>query len=435
MRAKIRASKARVSKIPSKSTSALARLHSETVSLDGVDDSTERLDQSPAAKIARVSKNDGTCVAGEAKSGNELGISPGSCSSGGGISAAPAANSERASHKDARGEGLVKSLGGLVNWECPQTFGWTEQRFCVKCNEAGEGRAISELDEMEKELASAKEKAHVARDLLCAFINGGCEKQTIQMKEHCKSMEIGGKESSTAVIDQQEAVDAGGGINEISRVDASLVSKGAGATRTSGEQTEGISSPNQKSKEDQQVAASAADIPSNSYANERCGVLSGADNHSKQGDSSRNRSTVNQQNITATTDVLIPNSGIEGRPECSKPIDPQDESSSEQVSESIESAEDKNLEKTTNSKSVKSNKPPMRSTNPAIPNSKRKKLIWTTEEEEMLKVAVKKFTNGRKNLSWKSILDFGSHVFNASRSPVDLKDKWRNMEKANSRGR
>ncbi|KAK9130980.1 hypothetical protein Sjap_011467 [Stephania japonica] len=290
----------------------------------------------------------------------------------------------------------VESLNGLVNWENPQVFEWTEQGLCVKCNEAGEvlicgngdcplsvhecclgyapcfddegkyycpvcshKRAVSELDEMEKELASAKEKAHVARDLLRVFINGGCEKQTIQMKEHCKSMEVG------AVVDQQEAVDDGGRIEEISRVDTSLVSKGAGAMRT-GE----ISSPKQNSEED--------NIPSNSHTNERCGVVSGADNHSKQGDCSRNRSTADQHNITATTsDVLIPNCGTEGAPECSQPIDPQDKSSSEQVLDSIESAEDENLEKTPDSKSVKSNKPPIRSANPAIPNSKRKKLVGT----------------------------------------------------------
>ncbi|KAK9152350.1 hypothetical protein Syun_010659 [Stephania yunnanensis] len=285
MRTKNRASKARVSKIPSKSTSALARLHSQTVSLDGVDDSTERLEQSPATKRARVSKNDRTCVAEENKSGNKLGIALGSCSSDGEICANPSSNSERASHEDARGEGAANSLSGLVHRECPQTFEWTEQQFCVKCNEAGEvlicgnghcpmsvhehclgcspcfddkgnyycpfcshGRAISELNEVEKELASAKEKALVARDLLYLFIKGGCEKQTIQMKEHCKSMEVGGKEPSTAVIDQQEAVDAGGRINEISRADTSLVRKGADETRTSGEQTEGISSPNPKAR-------------------------------------------------------------------------------------------------------------------------------------------------------------------------------------------
>ncbi|KAK9099048.1 hypothetical protein Syun_026093 [Stephania yunnanensis] len=355
MKRKNRASKARVSKIASKSTSALARLHSET--------------------LTAMSFNG------------------------------------------------VESLSGLGNWEDPQMFEWTEKGFCVKCNEAGEvlicgngdcplsvhecclgnapcfddegkyycpfcshKRAVSELDEMEKELASAKEKARVARKLLCVFLNGGYEKQTIQMKEFCKLMEVGGKEPYRAVIDQQEeAVDARGRINEILRADTSLLSKGAGAMWTSGEQAEEISKPKQKSEEDQQAAASAAKILSNSHANERCGVVSGADNHSKHGDSSSNRSIVDQQNITATTDVLIQNCGTEGTPECSKPIDPQDKSSSEQVSDSIESAEDENLENAINSKHVKPNKPPMCSANPAIPSLKRKKLVWTGEEEEMLK--------------------------------------------------
>ncbi|XP_031283966.1 uncharacterized protein LOC116142685 [Pistacia vera] len=61
-------------------------------------------------------------------------------------------------------------------------------------------------------------------------------------------------------------------------------------------------------------------------------------------------------------------------------------------------------------------------------NEKRKRLHWTTEEEEMLKEGVQKFsTKVNKNLPWRKILEFGRHVFDPTRNPADLKDKWRNI--------
>ncbi|KAK4438978.1 hypothetical protein Salat_0232400 [Sesamum alatum] len=59
---------------------------------------------------------------------------------------------------------------------------------------------------------------------------------------------------------------------------------------------------------------------------------------------------------------------------------------------------------------------------------KRKRLLWTEEEEETLKAGVQKYsTEGNKNLPWTKILDFGQHKFDRTRTPSDLKDKWRNM--------
>ncbi|OVA19709.1 SANT/Myb domain [Macleaya cordata] len=92
--------------------------------------------------------------------------------------------------------------------------------------------------------------------------------------------------------------------------------------------------------------------------------------------------------------------------------------------------------KTASSKSVKSKKSARCPSNPALPNSRRKKLPWTHEEEEMLKEAVKKASSKvNKNIPWKIILDSGCKVFNESRTPSDLKDKWRNMAKEGSRAR
>lgn len=63
-----------------------------------------------------------------------------------------------------------------------------------------------------------------------------------------------------------------------------------------------------------------------------------------------------------------------------------------------------------------------------INRDQRKRLFWTPEEEEMLKVGVKKFSaEAKKNMPWRKILEMGEKVFHETRTPADLKDKWRNM--------
>ncbi|XP_077248621.1 uncharacterized protein LOC143888167 [Tasmannia lanceolata] len=61
-------------------------------------------------------------------------------------------------------------------------------------------------------------------------------------------------------------------------------------------------------------------------------------------------------------------------------------------------------------------------------NMRRNKLLWTAEEEEVLEEAVQKFSkSGETSMPWRMILDFGRNVFQRTRTPVDLKDKWRNI--------
>ncbi|CAN8265717.1 unnamed protein product [Cochlearia groenlandica] len=63
-------------------------------------------------------------------------------------------------------------------------------------------------------------------------------------------------------------------------------------------------------------------------------------------------------------------------------------------------------------------------------NDKRKKLFWTSKEEEMLKLGVEKLAEeANKNMPWRKILEMGNEVFHETRTPTDLKDKWRNMIK------
>ncbi|KAJ9560640.1 hypothetical protein OSB04_005800 [Centaurea solstitialis] len=65
-----------------------------------------------------------------------------------------------------------------------------------------------------------------------------------------------------------------------------------------------------------------------------------------------------------------------------------------------------------------------------IDRSIKPRVLWSEEEEDMLKEGVQKFSLlTRKNLPWKKILEFGHHVFDPCRNPSDLKDKWRNMAK------
>ncbi|KAJ4849246.1 hypothetical protein Tsubulata_040448 [Turnera subulata] len=65
-----------------------------------------------------------------------------------------------------------------------------------------------------------------------------------------------------------------------------------------------------------------------------------------------------------------------------------------------------------------------------VSNDKRKRLHWTPEEEEMLEKGVNKFSSSiNKNIPWRKILEFGHQIFDPTRTPSDLKDKWRNMAK------
>ncbi|KAI4318896.1 hypothetical protein MLD38_032552 [Melastoma candidum] len=62
------------------------------------------------------------------------------------------------------------------------------------------------------------------------------------------------------------------------------------------------------------------------------------------------------------------------------------------------------------------------------PGVKRKRSNWSSEEEEMLKEGVRLFqSNDKKNLPWRKIREYGRPVFCETRTPSDLKDKWKTM--------
>ncbi|XVF21200.1 hypothetical protein REPUB_Repub12eG0070300 [Reevesia pubescens] len=65
---------------------------------------------------------------------------------------------------------------------------------------------------------------------------------------------------------------------------------------------------------------------------------------------------------------------------------------------------------------------------PIVGTGKRRRLHWTAEEEDMLKEGVRRFsTTMNKNIPWRKILEFGHNVFDTTRTPADLKDKWKNI--------
>ncbi|PQQ01358.1 uncharacterized protein Pyn_31485 [Prunus yedoensis var. nudiflora] len=73
---------------------------------------------------------------------------------------------------------------------------------------------------------------------------------------------------------------------------------------------------------------------------------------------------------------------------------------------------------------------------PATRQLRRIKVPWTVEEEEMLKKGVETISRTDEgNIPWKQILEFGGSVFLHSRTPIDLKDKWRNICRRRSKSK
>ncbi|PWA29844.1 homeodomain-like, Zinc finger, RING/FYVE/PHD-type [Artemisia annua] len=74
-----------------------------------------------------------------------------------------------------------------------------------------------------------------------------------------------------------------------------------------------------------------------------------------------------------------------------------------------------------------------------VPQRRRVPVPWTQSEEDTLKKWVAKFTSDSNILGrgfpWSRILDLGASKFQSSRTPVDLKDKWRNMQKASKKSK
>ncbi|KAK9285346.1 hypothetical protein L1049_024537 [Liquidambar formosana] len=122
-----------------------------------------------------------------------------------------------------------------------------------------------------------------------------------------------------------------------------------------------------------------------------------------------------------------PEEAAEDQQEAEETVDTPRKSSSELNTSAEANASDQD-KKVSSSKSRQLQDPSKRFASSSFSNVRRKKLPWTAEEEEMLKEGVQKFsTTVKKNLPWRKILEFGRHIFDGTRTPVDLKDKWRNI--------
>ncbi|KAH7844464.1 hypothetical protein Vadar_028284 [Vaccinium darrowii] len=103
-----------------------------------------------------------------------------------------------------------------------------------------------------------------------------------------------------------------------------------------------------------------------------------------------------------------------------------------------ESSEEENDKATSNYriKRRRHDKQEKQYTYPAIPQLRRKKVSWTSAEENILKEGIKKFSSIQdRNIPWKRILEFGSDVFQKGRTTIDLKDKWRNICKGSPKSK
>ncbi|CAN4103093.1 unnamed protein product [Withania somnifera] len=86
------------------------------------------------------------------------------------------------------------------------------------------------------------------------------------------------------------------------------------------------------------------------------------------------------------------------------------------------------LENTSEAGKLVQVKQPSMSLPVVLPNGKRRRVLWRREEEEMIEEGVQKFSSTvNKNIPWRKILEFGHHVFDHTRTPTDLKDKWKQI--------
>uniref|UniRef100_A0A1J3HHK8 Myb-like domain-containing protein n=1 Tax=Noccaea caerulescens TaxID=107243 RepID=A0A1J3HHK8_NOCCA len=122
--------------------------------------------------------------------------------------------------------------------------------------------------------------------------------------------------------------------------------------------------------------------------------------------------------------IIQPKAGVQQRPIAARPFRsvPPNNPSFQPESSGHQSDMEKN--------GAASNDPGQRRYAPCG-DRKRKRILWTQAEEEMLRVGVQKFP-GFRNIPWRKILEYGRDVFQEERVPSDLKDKWKNMHKMSS---
>ncbi|WCJ20114.1 TRF-like 10 [Euphorbia peplus] len=117
----------------------------------------------------------------------------------------------------------------------------------------------------------------------------------------------------------------------------------------------------------------------------------------------------------------------EGEGEIEKEVGQQSNVLLEKHVSAVNSDEGKTIDEKTKEDAKKLGVPPESSQ-----SVKPYRVPWTAEEEKMLKEGVNEFFEANKRMPWTKILEYGCSVFLSGRTAMQLKDKWRNMEKKSS---
>ncbi|XP_058104724.1 uncharacterized protein LOC131248466 isoform X2 [Magnolia sinica] len=339
---------------------------------------------------------------------------------------------------------------------------WTEQKFCVKCEEGGEllicsgnscpvtvhesclGSSVSFEDDgnfycpfclytrAHAAYRKAKQKASLARKALSAFMGGDTVHRNRQ-KQPPEKVSTKPKESRTMgancpdrihadqqhrdIIDNHHcvrvaeshhttkaAVDCNDANVSCREVEASLTGEVDGVSITKGNAEMAVGHQGVSGVKHQKQTETVTD----------CNVRNSPSREAESSPISEKRTRGRRKgaprlHIFDQADPSLPNIDAE------------------------ETTRNQNGEDLSSDKPPKRRRPAKRYTNPAFPYARRTKLRWTKEEEEALKEAVHRYSrSGDKNIPWTMILESGHHVFHKTRTQVDLKDKWRNITRKQS---
>ncbi|KAL0364727.1 UNVERIFIED_CONTAM: hypothetical protein Sangu_0570300 [Sesamum angustifolium] len=138
---------------------------------------------------------------------------------------------------------------------------------------------------------------------------------------------------------------------------------------------------------------------------------------------SRRREVSEKQKVANTRSKK----GVQSPPEIDLPCENKSTPSSHST-DSEEIPEEENEDSSVSKYFIRVRKQEKQCSYPAIPQMRRKRLPWTSAEEEILKKGMRLHCSPHdKIIPWKKILEFGANVFEQSRTTMDLKDKWRNM--------
>lgn len=360
------------------------------------------------------------------------------------------------------------------------TSGWTEQNLCVKCNKDGQLLSCSsstcpllvhencvgypvKFDEMGNfhcpfcaytlaisEYLEAKKRASVARKELAAFIQMGSECHQMDLPDRLHRKDPGHSRSN-GDKDIHENGHVGGQENNQENQNGERlhdvsdhVCKKRRANKKKAEPSGSCVNANSPCREEEANTFSGRDGVSNgdkvteenmvNYCPSERGLEGQQEHTLPDCDKLACTNTYVAPVAHTEAEVELQREGLQ--PASSESSDPPENpviALNIDGEENSESDDDKFI---ISNYSIRFRRPGTHYTYPAIPQSRRKKVLWTAKEEEILKKGVRKFASvDDRIIPWKKILEFGSSVFFSGRTAIDLKDKWRNMCKGSPKSK